>query len=77
MPSHTQAHIKHARGDDLSARERDVILLLRHGLTDEAIAAELGISAITVRHHMATIRDKLGCHNRAQVLSLAQAQGLL
>ncbi len=65
------------RTEALSAREQEVLLLFGRGLTDKAIARELGISTITVRHHMAAIRDKLHCHNRVQVLLVAQAQGLL
>lgn len=63
--------------DDLSRREREVLAWLTRGLTDAAIAGELGISAVTVRHHMNAIREKLHCRNRVQVLLVAQARGLL
>ena len=63
--------------EDLSPREHDVLQLLARGLTDAAIAGELGIAAVTVRHHMDAIRGKLQCHNRVQVLLVAQGRGLL
>lgn len=63
--------------EDLSQREREVLVCLTRGLTDAAIAGELGISAVTVRHHMNSMREKLQCHNRVQVLLVAQARGLV
>jgi DNA-binding NarL/FixJ family response regulator len=77
MPTRLQISPPCGHPEALTARERQVLGLLTYGLSDDAIAGELGISAITVRHHMAAIRDKLHCHNRVQVLLTAQAQGLL
>ena len=77
MPSYAATEPPRASNDVLSRREREVVRLLSRGLTDSAIAVELGFSATTVRNHMATIRDKLHCHTRLQVLLIAQAQGLL
>jgi DNA-binding NarL/FixJ family response regulator len=44
----------------LTPRERDVLRLLADGLTNTAIAAELGIAEITVKVYLRHIRDKLG-----------------
>jgi two-component system nitrate/nitrite response regulator NarL len=63
--------------EDLSPREHEVLRLLARGLTDAAIARELGIAAATVRHHMDALRGKLQCHNRVQVLLVAQGRGML
>lgn len=77
MPARSQPKTLRVSPETLSPREHEVLLMLSRGLTDEAIATELGVSATTVRHHMAALRDKLHCHNRVQVLLMAQAGGLL
>jgi DNA-binding CsgD family transcriptional regulator len=50
--------------DSLTPREHEVLRLLRTGLTDGEIAAQLGISTSTARHHVARIIGKLGVRNR-------------
>ena len=52
-------------------------LLLARGLTNKQIAAELVLSAATVRSHVEHILDKLDLHSRAQVAVWASQQGLL
>jgi DNA-binding NarL/FixJ family response regulator len=52
----------------LSAREREVVLLLRDGLTDEDISRRLGISGSAVQEHLATIVHRLGVHDRAEAV---------
>jgi DNA-binding CsgD family transcriptional regulator len=48
----------------LTAREREVHHWLREGKTNDEIAAILGISAHTVKHHVDHIFQKLGVENR-------------
>jgi DNA-binding CsgD family transcriptional regulator len=50
--------------DSLTPREHEVLALLRNGLTDGEIAAQLDISTSTARHHVARIIGKLGVRNR-------------
>jgi non-specific serine/threonine protein kinase len=61
----------------LSPREQQVAVLLAQGLTNKRIAAELVISAATVRAHVEHILDKLDLHSRAQIVVWASQQGLL
>lgn len=49
----------------ISAREREVLLLVARGMTDAQIAAELFLSAHTVHRHVANARTKLGVPSRA------------
>ena len=59
---------------DLTARERQVVALLRAGASTAAIAAELFISKATVRNHIQHIFGKLGVHTRlAAVAAVTQA----
>ena len=55
----------------LSARERELVILVARGATDAQIAAQLYISVSTVRSHLDRIRDKTGCRRRADLTRLA------
>lgn len=55
-----------ARRFGFTARESDVAALLAQGSSNAAIAATLGISAHTARHHTQHVLSKLGVHSRAQ-----------
>lgn len=48
----------------LSAREQEVLDLVREGLTNRAIARQLGLSAHTVRKHLENIFARLGVNSR-------------
>ncbi|WP_189221034.1 helix-turn-helix transcriptional regulator [Saccharothrix coeruleofusca] len=52
----------------LSDREREVAELVLSGLTYKQVGDRLFISAKTVEHHMARIRQRLGCSSRAELL---------
>lgn len=52
--------------EHLSARERDVLRLVAHGMTDRQIAELLGISPRTVATHVSSTLHKLGVPNRAE-----------
>ncbi|MDD7441166.1 MAG: response regulator [Sutterellaceae bacterium] len=49
--------------NSLSAREKEVALLLAEGLMNKVIADRLGISERTVQVHRANVCQKLGCRN--------------
>jgi predicted ATPase/DNA-binding CsgD family transcriptional regulator len=61
----------------LSARERELVILVARGRTDAQIAAQLYISIRTVRSHLDRIRDKTGCRRRADLTRLALTAGLV
>lgn len=57
-----------ARGGDLTPRQRTVLSLLERGMSNKAIARELGIGEITVKAHVSAILRKLGVENRLQAI---------
>jgi DNA-binding CsgD family transcriptional regulator len=61
----------------LSARERELLVLVAQGRTDAQIAAELCISPRTVNSHLDRIRGKTGCRRRPDLTRLALQAGLL
>jgi predicted ATPase/DNA-binding CsgD family transcriptional regulator len=66
-----------AEQDILTAREREILLLMAAGKTNPEIAAELIIGAGTVKTHTLNIYRKLEVANRTQAIVRAQERGLL
>lgn len=63
--------------DRLSDRERTVFKLIAEGYTSRQIADALCLSIKTVMTHRANIMEKLGFHNRAELIKYAIRQGLI
>jgi DNA-binding NarL/FixJ family response regulator len=64
-----------AEVDTLSAREREVLELLSHGLDNKEIASRLGVSVDAVRWHLKHIYLKLHVHSRTQAALKFRASG--
>jgi DNA-binding NarL/FixJ family response regulator len=60
----------------LSAREREVLVLIATGATNSEIAARLFLSPHTVKEHTSALYRKLGVRNRAQAVQEGQRIGL-
>ena len=61
----------------LSDREKEVLKYIAEGKTGREIAAILYLSPNTVERHRANIMDKLGLHNRAELIKFAIRKGLV
>ncbi len=61
---------------NLSAREREILVLIAQRRTDKEIAEALFISPRTVMTHATNIFNKLGVANRREAAALAVRQGL-
>jgi len=65
------------RGNDLSPRERDVIMHIVKGLSNKEIAAEMHVSVNTVMTHRRNIASKLEIHSPAGLTIFAIATGMV
>jgi DNA-binding NarL/FixJ family response regulator len=60
----------------LTSREREVLVLLAQGVSNQQIADALGISERTARTHVSNILSKLGLASRTQAALLAIRDGI-
>lgn len=60
-----------------SEREMQVVRLVAKGMTNPSIAAELGLSPLTVPSHLARVGAKFGTNNRAGLVGAAIRTGWL
>jgi DNA-binding NarL/FixJ family response regulator len=61
----------------LTPREREVLVLVGQGLSNDEIGAELYLSPATARTHVSRAMAKLGARDRAQLVVIAHQTGLV
>jgi DNA-binding NarL/FixJ family response regulator len=61
----------------LTPREREVLTLLAHGLSNADVAGQLSISQATVKTHLARVMMKLEVQEKAQAVAAAYQTGLV
>ena len=62
--------------ESLTAREREVFVLVTAGLVNKRIAAELGVSEITVKVHRTQVTRKMRTRSLADLVRIADALGI-
>jgi len=68
---------EHLGEENLTARELEVLQLVRDGYKNKQIADRLSISENTVNFHLKNIVDKLGANDRTHAVTIAVRRGLL
>lgn len=61
---------------DLTARELEIMALATAGLMNKQIAAELGVSEVTVKIHRGRVMRKMGARSLADLVRYAEALGV-
>ena len=78
IPPEVAARLAEHLGDeDLTARELDVLRLIRDGYRNKQIADQLSISENTVNFHIKNLVDKLQANDRTHAVTIALRRGLL
>lgn len=72
-PAHPVAGVT----DRLTAREREILILMAHGLTNDDIATRLHLAMATVKTHVCRIIMRLEVHDRTQAVVIAYQNGLV
>jgi DNA-binding NarL/FixJ family response regulator len=78
IPPEVAARIaEHLGEENLTARELEVLRLVRDGYRNKQIADRLAIAETTVNFHIKNIVDKLGANDRTHAVTIAVRRGLL
>jgi len=74
-----QAHRTRSGGrlDELTEREREVLLIVAEGLSNSELAERLHVSVPTAKTHVSRILTKLGARDRTQLVIIAYESGLV
>lgn len=72
-----EGYTRPEKGHDLTRREKEILKLVAQGLTNAEIARNLYVSVKTVQAHRANLMQKLGIHDRVDLVKYAIKSGLL
>jgi DNA-binding NarL/FixJ family response regulator len=61
---------------NLTGREHDVLSGLLAGSSNKGIARSLNLSEVTIKHHLKSLRSKLGAKNRTHAVCRAIELGI-
>ena len=62
--------------DSLTPREHEIMALVVDGLMNKQIAAQIGVSEVTVKFHRSNVMRKMGAKSVAELVRMTHALGL-
>ena len=62
-------------GGDLTARQKEVLECLAHGLTSKEVADRLGLSTRTIEMHVTRLLARMNCRTRSEAVRVAKERG--
>jgi FixJ family two-component response regulator len=65
-----------AKFDTLTSREQEVMAYVTGGLLNKQVAAELGVTEVTVKVHRGSVTRKMGAKSLAELVRMADALGV-
>jgi DNA-binding NarL/FixJ family response regulator len=74
--AHTLEIARHDVAESITAREREILVLIANGHSSRDIATKLNLSVLTVRKHRQNLMSKLSLHNVAELTAYAIRDGL-
>ncbi len=74
---HVSSEAQRADWSRLTARELEVLELLKEGMTNKEIAGRLVITVRTVKFHVSSILRKLDAGNRTEAVRIAAERGIV
>ena len=63
--------------DQLTPREREVLVLVAYGMSNSEVAAWIGLGEATIKTHLARVLMKTGLRDRSQAIAAAYQSGLV
>jgi DNA-binding NarL/FixJ family response regulator len=75
LPPEVSKTVDERSHDELTAREREVLLLMAEGMSNRDIAVELGIAEKTVKCHVGVILNSFGVKDRTNAVLTAIRRG--
>ncbi|MDR1516003.1 MAG: response regulator transcription factor [Synergistaceae bacterium] len=66
-----------AEPEELSSREKEVLLCAAQGMTGHKVASLLSITERTVQAHLASVYNKLGAKNKTEAILIALKRGII
>lgn len=76
-PRPISPHATRGLADSLSAREVEVLQQVANGRSNKEIGTLLGLSASTVKSHLARIARKVGTGDRAEIVMMSLRAGII
>lgn len=77
LPPNTIPHHRNSINGSITAREKEILILISSGLRNSEVAQRLGMTEGSIKWYMQQIYDKVGTRRRMQAVDRARQLGLI